>query len=357
VASRATELAQVPDEDLAWCHAVVQDVSRTFAISIDVLDEPTSSYVCVGYLVCRIADTIEDARTLDPAETVALLDRYDRALAPTGAVDADEFETAVEPYLPAELSADRAATAADWALVADAGRVLRTLDRLPADVRAAIVPPTRVLLAGMATVVSRHADRDGDGIRIQSVAELEEYCYYVAGTVGHLVTNLVARDVDDDAVVARLRATAPEFGQLLQLVNVAKDVHTDYVHENSVYLPADWLDEVGVAREAVLAPDERAAVASVVARTADHARSSLDDAHAYLDALSTVDRDAYAAWAVPFLLAVGTLRELSERPGDALAPDGVKVSRDEVGAVVAAVTGADPALADLRESVRRGELS
>jgi farnesyl-diphosphate farnesyltransferase len=166
------------------------------------------------------------------------------------------------------------------------------------------------------------------------------------------------RDVDDEAVVERLEGTATGFGQLLQLVNVAKDVHVDYTEENSVYLPADWLDEVGVPQEAVLARDHRAAVASVVARTAEHARSSLDDAHAYLDALARVDRNAFAAFAVPFLLAVGTLRELSDRPGDALTPGGVTVSRDEVEAIVAAVTtDAGPeSLAALRASVRRGTL-
>jgi len=347
--SRAAGLAPVPESDLSWCHDVVRDVSRTFAISIDVLDEPTSSYVCVGYLVCRIADTIEDTARLAPSVTVSLLDRYDRVFDPADEVDVDAFEAAVEPHLPAERSAD-------WSVVADAGRVLRTVERLPTDVRAAIVPPTRELVEGMATFVDRHADHGG--IRIRSVSELEAYCYYVAGTVGHLLTNLFVRDVDDEAVVERLEGTATGFGQLLQLVNVAKDVHVDYTEENSVYLPADWLDEVGVPQEAVLARDHRAAVASVVARTAEHARSSLDDAHAYLDALARVDRNAFAAFAVPFLLAVGTLRELSDRPGDALAPGGVTVSRDEVEAIVAAVTtDAGPeSLAALRASVRRGTL-
>ena len=54
--------------DLDWCHEAVQGVSRTFALTVDVLDEPMASYICVGYLLCRVPDTVEDADHIPPAE-------------------------------------------------------------------------------------------------------------------------------------------------------------------------------------------------------------------------------------------------------------------------------------------------
>jgi farnesyl-diphosphate farnesyltransferase len=349
MADSTAGLSAVPDEELAWCHDVVGDVSRTFALTVDALEEPMSSYICVGYLLCRIADTIEDSRAIPASEKTALLERYDRVLDSADDYDADAFEEAVGPSVPAERPDD-------WVVVASSSRVVGTFDRLPADVKAAVTPPTRELVQGMALFVDRYADRGG--IRIQSLEELESYCYYVAGTVGHLVTNLLVREVGDEAVAARLRERAEEFGLLLQLVNVAKDVHADYTQENSVYLPADWLERAGASQDDLLSPDQSAGVASVVERTADHARSYLDDAHSYLDALSGIDQNAYAAWTIPFLLAVGTLRELSHRPEDALTPGGVKVSRREVSAVVTAATtdSDDRSLTTLRKAVRRGDL-
>lgn len=365
---QANGLTHVPDGDLAWCHEAVQDVSRTFAITIDVLEEPTSSFVCVGYLVCRIADTIEDSSALSPAVKADLLGRYDRVLDPSDGFDVAAFADAVEPHVP-DAESD------DWAVVTNAPRVIETFERFSPGVREAIRPPTRELVGGMRAFVQRYAD--SGGIRIQSVAELEEYCYYVAGTVGHLVTNLhvheaggtrqdsAIRDASgaravldlDGTVADRLRATAEEFGLLLQLVNVAKDVYADYTDEDNVYLPAGWLDEVGTSQETVLRDDDAQEVASVVRRTAEHARSYLDDAQTYLETLSEVDHDAFEAWAIPFLLAVGTLRELSVRPADALTPGGVKISRAEVAAVVRAVTvDRSQSLAALRESVRNGQL-
>lgn len=342
-------LSAVPDRELAWCHEAVQDVSRTFALTIDVLEEPASSYICVGYLVCRIADTIEDSRSLSATEKAFLLDRYDRVLDPDQEYDADAFEEALEPYVPASQTDD-------WAVVTDSSRVLRTFDRLPPGVREAILPPTRELIGGMKTFVERYAD--SGGIRIRTGEELEEYCYYVAGTVGHLITNLLVREAGDREA-DQLGNNAVEFGLLLQLVNIAKDVYDDYTGENSVFLPADWLQEVGVSQEDVLARENAQEVVSVVRRTASHARTYLDDAQAYLEILTEVDGNAFEAWAIPFLLAVGTLRELLARPEDALSPEGVKISREEVAAVVQAVTtdARSESLAALRESVQRGELA
>jgi farnesyl-diphosphate farnesyltransferase len=331
--------------DLDWCHEAVQGVSRTFALTVDVLDEPMASYICIGYLLCRVPDTIEDADHIPPADQARLLREYDRVLDPDADADADDFRASVDEWLP-----DPDERSEDWAVVASTPRIVRTFEALPADVREAVTPPARELVQGMAMFVERYADEGG--LRIQSREELEEYCYYAAGTVGNLVTNLLARGDLSDGRRARLYDTAEEFGLLLQLVNVAKDVYDDYTEEDNVYLPAEWLAAEGVPQDEVLAPEHESGAAAVVRRTARHARSFLDDAQTYLETVPTTDGNTVAAWAIPFLLAVGTLRELLARPEDALSATGVKISRQEVFAVVTEMTGASSgSLADLREDI------
>ena len=46
--------------DLAWQHATLQEVSRTFALTIPQLPPGLRDVVGNAYLLCRIADTIED---------------------------------------------------------------------------------------------------------------------------------------------------------------------------------------------------------------------------------------------------------------------------------------------------------
>src|SRR6476619_5555478 len=50
--------------------------SRTFALSIPLLPEPTRSEVTIAYLLFRIADTFEDAPGWGPAEKVSALGRF-----------------------------------------------------------------------------------------------------------------------------------------------------------------------------------------------------------------------------------------------------------------------------------------
>ncbi len=335
------------EPDLSWCHEAVQGVSRTFALTVDVLEEPMASQICVGYLLCRVADTVEDAGHIPPEVQSDVLRTYRRAIDPDDDTDILAFREAVDQWLP-----EPSQRTDDWDVVAEAPTIVATFDDFDSEAREAIVPPVLEMVDGMAMFVDRHATEGG--LRIDDRAELEQYCYYAAGTVGNLITNLLTRgDVSEDRA-RRLRDTAEEFGLLLQLVNVSKDVYDDYTEENNVYLPAEWLADEGVDQEHVVRPENRESSARVVDRTATFAQSFLDDAQAYLETMPLSNGNTMEAWTVPYLLAVGTLRELSSRPEDALTETGVKISRQEVFAVMAAASdvGRD-SLADLRQTIAR----
>ena len=333
------------EADLAWCHEAVQGVSRTFALTVDVLEEPMASQICVGYLLCRVADTVEDAGHIPPEAQSDVLRTYRRAIDPDEDADIVEFRAAVDEWLPAERDDD-------WTVVAEAPTIAATFEELDPEAQAAIVPPVLEMVDGMAMFVDRHATEGG--LRIGDRDELEQYCYYAAGTVGNLITNLLTRGDLDEERATRLRETAEEFGLLLQLVNVSKDVYDDYTEENNVYLPAEWLEAEGVEQERVVHPENRESSARVVGRTADYARSFLDDAQAYLETMPLSNGNTMEAWTVPYLLAVGTLRELGSRPEDALTETGVKVSRQEVFAVMSAASDVGrESLAELRQTIAR----
>jgi farnesyl-diphosphate farnesyltransferase len=333
------------EADLAWCHEAVQGVSRTFALTVDVLEEPMASQICVGYLLCRVADTVEDAGHIPPDAQSDVLRTYRRAIDPDDGTDIGEFREAVDEWLPEERDDD-------WTVVAEAPTIAATFEQLDPEAQEAIVPPVLEMVDGMAMFVDRHATKGG--LRIDDRDELEQYCYYAAGTVGNLITNLLTRGDVAEERARRLRETAEEFGLLLQLVNVSKDVYDDYTEENNVYLPAEWLEAEGVDQERVVHPENREPSARVVDRTADYARSFLDDAQAYLETMPLSNGNTMEAWTVPYLLAVGTLRELGSRPEDALTETGVKVSRQEVFAVMSAASdvGRD-SLAELRQTIAR----
>lgn len=330
-------------DDLTWCYDVVEDVSRTFAITVSELAEPMARDICLGYLLCRVADTIEDARHIPPAAQASLLDTYGRALDPADPTTVEAFTAEATEWRPAEAGDD-------WGVVANTPRVVRPFRASPADTRAVVRPAVRDLVAGMAMFVRRY--EGVGGLRVRTTEELSEYCWYAAGTVGRLVTGLVARD-EPRAVRERLYSTGWSFALLLQLVNVARDVAVDYETENNVYLPQELLDRHGLTVADIADPTRAAAFAPVIGAVVDRAEAHLDGAQAWLEAMPTVRGNSLSAWAIPFLLAVATLRELSARPEDVIASGGVKIARSEVAAVIGAagdgIAAAD--LGSLRERI------
>ena len=77
------------------------------------------------------------------------------------------------------------------------------------------------------------------GIHLQTIEEFREYCYYVAGTVGHLLTDLwkFYSPRIDEKVYHVLDNLSNAFGEGLQTVNILKDIANDIKEENAVFIP------------------------------------------------------------------------------------------------------------------------
>ena len=306
-----------------FARAILPDVSRTFAISIRFLPGTLGRSVLVAYLLCRIADTIEDDNTTSPARRAELLEAFLAAL--DDAARADAF-----PALAAQLKGD----AAHLALVARSDLVLVIFRDLPPHTRERVAHWVRVRGTGMAKFVRSYPT----GIRIQTVAEYKEYCYYVAGTVGCMLTELWhehARAIGDREY-ERLRTKAETFGEALQTVNILKDIAWDAQHENAIYIPATDLAAQGSGHETLLSPAHREGNHRAVSRFIDLARTDLDDA---LDYITLIPRRAIAIRAfcvLPLLFAYATLRDLAGSRAMLTEGGVVKISRREVRSLMIA---------------------
>jgi farnesyl-diphosphate farnesyltransferase len=306
--------------DRRWSFEAVESVSRTFALTVDLLEEPVDSWVCTGYLLCRAADTVEDDPTIPPERRADLLDTYDAALSTDSSVGIDRFLEEAAAVRPPDGGDDEAA-------LAETDRVFRVFESYDDEVQGAMRSAVREMTQGMSGFLRRHAENGG--LRLSTVEEMEEYCWYVAGTVGVLFTNLLgclegeAPDTDPD--------DARAFALLLQLVNIAKDVRADREMEDNVYLPGEWLAEEGIGHEAVDDPDAVEAVANVVERVVAHAEAHADGARRYLRALPEGEYKLLESMALPYLLALGTARELHGRSRDVVERAAtVKLDREEV---------------------------
>lgn len=104
---------------------------------------------------------------------------------------------------------------------------------------------------------------DAEGRTYETLDDLMDYCYGVAGVVGVMMAIVMGVDAADDETLDR----ACDLGLAFQLTNICRDVADD-ARGGRVYLPLDLLSRAGVtaAPEALREPLNRNAIASVVAK-------------------------------------------------------------------------------------------
>ncbi len=325
-----------------FSRAILPAVSRTFALSVQLLRGDLGRSVLCAYLLCRIADTIEDDGHATPEDKAALLHEFLGCL--DDAARADAF-----PARIVHIQGDEAHVR----LLRATDRVLVLYRSLPEGSRGRVAHWVREMGRGMADFALRHPR----GLRIQTIEEYREYCYYVAGTVGCMLTELWREhDVIPPARYDALWARCTSFGEALQTVNILKDIAAHAEHENSIFVPERTLQAHGGSHATLLDPARIAQNRAAVGEFITLAWADLDQAFEYLLLLP---RRAFAVRAfcvLPLLYAYATLRELT-RTDAMLRPGGVvKISRAEVKSLMIAGLAALPSNTMLRRlvaSVRR----
>jgi farnesyl-diphosphate farnesyltransferase len=211
-------------------------VSRTFAICIRLLPSRLDHPVLIAYLLCRIADTIEDNPTLSAERKRLLLEDFSRCL---------DGEVCNTTSLERAFSSP---TSSDDLLAGNAAVVLREFRRLRRDHQRAIRPWVREMSDGMAEFAQRRRDSNRAHLEaLTTVEELDQYCYYVAGTVGHLLTELFCLHAGcrDQERYDQLESLATSFGLGLQLTNIIKDVADDR-RRGWVFVPQELCQLAGI---------------------------------------------------------------------------------------------------------------
>jgi farnesyl-diphosphate farnesyltransferase len=220
-----------------YLEAQMNLVSRSFAVVVGCLEQPLRAQFATAYLLCRVADNIEDCA----AATAWKADRF------------AEFERSLaEPDRAPDLLV--AWQAAPWSgLTPDERGLMGGSGAELWRIYAAIPPVQRAVIRRWVWAMSEgmiHLDEPGrepifldvGGISVLArPVDYNHYCYIVAGTVGRMATELVAERYGiDGAVRGRLLEASEACGRALQKTNILKDFAED-LQRGVCYLPDEWL--------------------------------------------------------------------------------------------------------------------
>ena len=207
--------------------------SKSFALASKLLDQPTRERAWLLYSWCRKCDDLADGQEYggalstahDPQAAIALIrDLTAKALAgdPTGDPAFDALGlVAAECAIPRKYIDD--------------------------------------LIAGFAL--------DAEGWHPRSEADLLQYCYHVAGTVGCMMAVIMGVDPADEDTMKR----ACDLGLAFQLANIARDISEDDAG-GRCYIPDVWLAEADMAPGEHMRPHNRSRLADIAWWLADMAQ-------------------------------------------------------------------------------------
>jgi farnesyl-diphosphate farnesyltransferase len=207
----------------------LQQTSRTFALAIPLLPEPCRREVGLAYLLFRVADTLEDAAHWSVGNRIEALGELTAALT-TG--DRAQQQVLSNRWFDAKPSDNPSYVA----LLAELPSLLAAIDALEPEPRRILRAHAQRTAEGMAEIQRNHWV--GHRLELKTMAELQRYCYVVAGIVGELLTELFVVHAPSLARVAgELHRDHVAFGEALQLVNILKDQGVDE-REGRLFLPA-----------------------------------------------------------------------------------------------------------------------
>lgn len=227
------------DDAYAAAQSICREHARSFYFASHFLPRPKRDHAYAVYAFCRLLD---DAA--DESESPAAVDQFVQSLDVA-------FRNMSVPLISACKSNQQDAHATNESLA---------LCAFEHTVRACQIPKTYFL------ELAAGCRMDFTITRYDTWAELETYCYRVAGVVGLIMCHVFGlRD-------KRAHARAVAMGNAMQLTNILRDVRED-LDRGRVYLPREDFASFGVTDEELTTRRTTPAMAALIAFEVERARA------------------------------------------------------------------------------------
>lgn len=313
-----TSLPSINDEQ--YQDHILQGVSRTFALTIPQLPEALRRVIGNAYLLCRITDTIEDDNALTSEQTRQLSHLFSEVVC--GNASAEEFAQKLYPLLSDHT------IPAEHDLIKNTPAVIRVTHSFNPAQRNALERCVRIMAQGM----SDYQETESlEGLK--DLPAMNQYCYYVAGVVGEMLTELFC-DYSQEINIHKptLMKLSVSFGQGLQMTNILKDIWDDR-KRGACWLPQDIFLKHGFnlnnLQPGMSDPEFQAGLAELLGI----AKSHLQNALVYTSLIPPQEKGIrrFCLWAIG--MAILTLNKINQHRNFSEGTQ-VKIRRRDVKATI-----------------------
>lgn len=300
---------------------ILQGVSRTFALTIPQLPESLRRVIGNAYLLCRITDTIEDDSALTMEQTRQLSHMFSEVVC--GNASAEDFAQKLHPLLSGHT------IPAEHDLIKNTPAVIRITHSFNPTQRNALERCVRIMAQGM----SDYQETESlEGLK--DLSAMNQYCYYVAGVVGEMLTELFCDYSEEiNSQKPTLMKLSVSFGQGLQMTNILKDIWDDR-KRGACWLPQDIFLKNGFNLADLQPGTSDTKFQAGLAELLGVAKEHLQNALIYTSLIPPQEKGIrrFCLWAIG--MAILTLNKINQHR-DFSEGTQVKISRRSVKATIA----------------------
>ncbi len=299
---------------------LLQQVSRSFALTIPQLPPSLRKAVTNAYLLCRILDTIEDDEALSLERKKEFFREFRDVM--NGQAPPQRFAETLHPLLSGRTLPQ------EKELIRHTDLVIATMHSLNERQQEAIKECAEIMCRGMLQF-QRMKSSQG----LEDLSAFDGYCYHVAGVVGEMLTRLFCEYSPE---ISRhrdaLMELAVSFGKGLQMTNIIKDLWEDRDHD-ACWLPRDVFRKAGYDLRNLSPDGYTDAFGRGITVLIGLARGHLANALAYTLKIPRGEAGIrkFCLWAIG--MAVLTLRKIHKKR-DYQSGREVKISRRAVKAII-----------------------
>ncbi|KAG7284057.1 Delta(24)-sterol C-methyltransferase [Staphylotrichum longicolle] len=286
------------------CFHYLNLTSRSFAAVIQELNPELLMPICLFYLVLRGLDTIEDDMTIDIKEKEPLLRNFHNLMEQDG--------WTFDKNGPNEK---------DRELLVHFDDVIAELKKVKKPYYEVIKDITIKMGNGMADYAV-NAEHNINGVN--TIADYELYCHYVAGLVGEGLTRLfVASELANPQLLVRMDLTE-SMGQFLQKTNIIRDVHEDWLDKRRFWPKEIWSNYVDNWDD-LFAPANREKALQCSSHMVLNALKHAEECLFYMAGIR--DQSVFNFVAIPQSMAIATLELVFRNP--AIFERNVKITKGD----------------------------
>ncbi|KAI0170680.1 farnesyl-diphosphate farnesyl transferase [Pestalotiopsis sp. NC0098] len=277
-------------ETLSKCFFYLDMTSRSFAAVIQELNPDMLVPITLFYLVLRGLDTIEDDMTIPLEKKEPLLRGFDKLMK----IDGWTFN-------------ENGPNEKDRELLVHFDVVITELKKLKPNYYEIIEDVTVKMGNGMADYAIKAENKEG----VETVAQYEEYCHYVAGLVGEGLTRLFLEGEWANPALKDRPELTESMGQFLQKTNIIRDVHEDFEDDRRWWPTEVWSKYVD-KWEDIFKPENREKAMQCTSELVLNALKNVDECLFYMAAIR--EQSVFNFVAIPQTMAIATLELVFRNP-------------------------------------------